>query len=115
MINGHSESTENPDGKRFSQLFFYLDIEFLQETPNVYLTINDEEITFQVFAAFFTNTEFYYIDPNPSDQGFDDLAKTLAEKNEMKKISLDFLKETASAKESIGLGSILFDSQGIRR
>lgn len=82
VIYGHSESTENPDGKRFTQLFHYLDLDFLKENPYIYLSITDEELVFEVFAVFFTDTDFYYIDPQPSDQGFESFAKTIASKNE---------------------------------
>lgn len=82
VIYGHSESTENPNGKRFTQLFRYLDIDFLKENPNIYLTVGNDRVTFQVFAIFFTDTDFYYIDPKPSDQGFENFAKAIANKNE---------------------------------
>lgn len=82
VIYGHSESTENPDGKRFTQLFRYLDLDFMQKNPNIYLAVGEEELAFEVFAVFFTDTDFYYIDPNPSDQDFDAFRKTIAEKNE---------------------------------
>lgn len=35
-----------------------------------------------MFAVFFTDTDFYYIDPNPSDQDFETFRATIAEKNE---------------------------------
>lgn len=82
VIYGHSESTENPDGKRFTQLFRYLDLDFVQENPYIYLTVGEEQLAFEVFAVFFTDTDFYYIDPNPSDQGFEQFRKTITEKNE---------------------------------
>lgn len=82
VIYGHSESTENPNGKRFTQLFKYLDLAFVQANPNIYLTVGEEELVFEVVAVFFTDTDFYYIDPNPSDQGFEEFTKTIAQKNE---------------------------------
>lgn len=82
VIYGHSESSEDPDGKRFTQLFKYLNLDFVQTNPNIYLTLGEDELTFEVFAVFFTDIDFYYIDPTPSDQGFDAFKKTVAEKNE---------------------------------
>lgn len=82
VIYGHSDSSEDPNGKRFTQLFHYLDLDFLQQNQNIYLTVGDETLTFQIIAVFFTDTDFYYIDPQPSDQGFDAFKKTIAEKNE---------------------------------
>ena len=71
VIYGHSQSTENPDGKRFTQLFRYLNINFLKKNPNIYLTVGKEKLTFEIFAVLFTDTGFYYIDPQPSEQGFE--------------------------------------------
>lgn len=82
VVYGHSESSENPDGKRFTQLFHYLDLDFLKANPNIYLTIAEDELTFQIFGVFFTDTDFYYIDPNPSDQGFDSFMAEVNAKNE---------------------------------
>ncbi len=82
VIYGHSESSENPDGKRFTQLFKYLDFAFVQANPNNFLTVGEEELVFEVFAVFFTDTDFYYIDPTPSDQGFEAFTQTVALKNE---------------------------------
>lgn len=82
VIYGHSESSESPNGKRFTQLFKYLDIDFLKENPNIYLAVGEGELVFEVVGVFFTDTDFYYIDPNPSDQGFDAFKKTIADKNE---------------------------------
>lgn len=82
VIYGHSQSSENPRGKRFTQLFHYLEPDFLKENPNIYLTVGDQELTFQIFAVFFTHTDFYYIDPKPSDQGFDRFLSEVNDKNE---------------------------------
>lgn len=35
-----------------------------------------------MFAVFFTDTDFYYIDPNLSDQGFHTFKKIIEAKNE---------------------------------
>lgn len=91
VVYGHSENTEIPDGKRFTQLFKYLDIDFLQQNPNIYVTLgNGEQLNFEIFAVFFTDVDFYYIDPNPTDQGFEEFVNTINEKNQyrMKKSSL---------------------------
>ena len=82
VIYGHSESTENLDGKRFTQLFCYLDINFLKENPNINLTVGKEKLTFQIFAVFFTGTDFYYIDPQPSEQGFKKFMSEVNVRNE---------------------------------
>ena len=82
VIYGHSDKSEDPNGKRFTQLFKYLDAEFLNENPTITLTTSSEQLVFEVFAVFFTDIDFYYIDPQPSDQGFDKFYNTIQEKNE---------------------------------
>lgn len=82
VIYGHAANDENPDGEKFTQLFRYLDKDFLEENPYIYLTINEEKVAFQIFAVFFTDTDFYYINPSPSKDGFDTFMDTIKEKNE---------------------------------
>lgn len=82
VIYGHSQSDENVDGKKFSQLFRYLDIDFLKEHHEVYLTVGEEELKFEICAVYFTGDDFYYINPTPSDEGFELFAGTIAAKNE---------------------------------
>ncbi len=86
VIYGHAENPENPDGVRFSQLFRYLEEDFMAENPCIYLTIGEgdaeETLVFEVFAVFFTDIDFYYINPTPSDAGFDDFIDTVLAKNE---------------------------------
>lgn len=82
VIYGHSQSNEKANGKKFTQLFSYLDLEFLKENPDIYLTVGEKELTFEVCAVFFTDIDFYYIDPTPSEEGFADFADTVAAKNE---------------------------------
>lgn len=82
VIYGHSQDDESPHGPKFSQLFRYLEQDFLQQNPNIYLTVGDEELAFEVCAVFLTGIDFYYINPTPSDEGFSDFAQTVAAKNE---------------------------------
>ncbi len=87
VIYGHAENPENPDGVRFSQLFRYVDVEgFLTENPYIYLTVGtgdaSEELVFEVFAVFFTDIDFYYINPSPSSDDFDAFIDTVQAKNE---------------------------------
>ena len=82
VIYGHSEETENPDGKRFSQLFRYLDLDFIKANPVIQLTIGADVLEFEIFAVFFTDIDFYYIDPSPSNQGFDSFIAEVGAKDE---------------------------------
>ncbi len=81
VIYGHSGNDEKPNGNRFGQLYRYVDKEFLQENPYIYLTIGEEQLTFEVFGVFYTDTSFYYIAPTPSEQGFDVFMETVNRNN----------------------------------
>ncbi|MEG2054315.1 MAG: class B sortase, partial [Oscillospiraceae bacterium] len=50
VIYGHTENIDNPDGKRFSQLFKFTDLDFAKENRNIYLTVGASKLTFEVFA-----------------------------------------------------------------
>lgn len=82
IIYGHSNSRENPNGRRFEQLFKYRDIEFLKKNPVIYLSLQNENVAFEVFAVFYTTTDFYYITTTPFTDDFDDFTKQISEKNE---------------------------------
>ncbi|MEG2929962.1 MAG: class B sortase [Oscillospiraceae bacterium] len=82
VIYGHTENIDNPDGKRFSQLFKFTDLDFTKANRNIYLTVGASDATFEVFAVFYSDTDFYYIDPSPSDQGFDKFMAEVNARNE---------------------------------
>jgi len=80
IIYGHSDMTDNPDGKRFSQLFHFTDEEFAQNTPVISFSTLEGPMEWQVFAVFFTDVSFNYIEAAPSD-GVQVLAKAAMEKS----------------------------------
>lgn len=61
VVYGHSDLKDNPDGPRFSQLFRFTDLAFAQKTPYIYLTTQEGKTTWQIFAAFYTDTKLDYI------------------------------------------------------
>ena len=63
VIYGHSnvQSDDNPDAQRFSQLFRFVQPEFAEKTPYIYLTTQEERQVWQIFAVFYTTTDFDYI------------------------------------------------------
>lgn len=61
VIYGHSDLKDNRDGPRFSELFRFTELDFAQKTPYIYLTTSDEKTTWQIFAAFYTDTALNYI------------------------------------------------------
>ncbi|MEG0878746.1 MAG: class B sortase [Oscillospiraceae bacterium] len=82
VIYGHTENKDNPDGQRFSQLFKYTDLDFTSANRNIYLTVGASKLTFEVFAVFYSDIDFYYIDPKPSDQGFSKFMQEVNARNE---------------------------------
>lgn len=82
VIYGHAENPENPDGEKFSQLFRYTELDFMQENPYIYLTVDDEILVFEIFAVFYTDIDFYYINPYPNNDDFDTFIDTVQAKNE---------------------------------
>lgn len=69
VIYGHSME-DNPNGLKFAQLNHYLDQEFLEKYPYIYVTTAEQDLVYKVFAVFYTDTNFYYIEPNPTDAEF---------------------------------------------
>lgn len=70
VIYGHSNTDKDsdPTQPRFSQLFSFLDAEFAKKTPYIYMTTPDGKTTWEVFAAFYTTTQFDYIGVHISTQ-----------------------------------------------
>lgn len=60
----------NAQDVMFAQLtaFHYLD--FAQKTPYIYYSTGEQEMTWVVFAAFYTDIDFMYILCNPDDTNF---------------------------------------------
>ncbi len=82
VIYGHTDPDEDPAGEKFSSLFYYNDIEFLKENPYIYLTTYQSDYIFEIFAVYYTDINFYYIDPNPTSQGFDTFMDEVNSRNE---------------------------------
>lgn len=66
VIYGHNvDFSDNRDGERFSQLFYFADEEFAKQHPYVYFTIDGEdkssEMVWEIFSVFYTTTDFDYI------------------------------------------------------
>lgn len=61
IIYGHSELTDDKDGRRFAQLYRFLDDDFAKANPYLFLTTPKGEFVFEIFSAFYTDTNFDYI------------------------------------------------------
>ena len=78
---GRSASGLIPDyqnhanGPKFAQLLKYQDEEFAKTHPYIYYSTIEEDMVWQVFAVFYTDIKFDYINPNPADATFNSLIK----------------------------------------
>lgn len=65
IIYGHSSPGDDPDGKRFSQLFRFTDLEFARKTPVIHFSTMEGFMDWQIFAVFYTDVSFNYISADP--------------------------------------------------
>ncbi len=76
ILYGHSDLRDNKDGKDFSQLFRYLDEEFLEQYPYIFYSTRDEEMVFQIFSVvectvdYSKPNHFYYLTADPPTTEF---------------------------------------------
>lgn len=82
IIYGHSDLKDNKDGKKFSQLFKYTELDFVKENPYIYFSTPESDMVWQVFAVFYTHIKFNYIQPNPSDEEFQKILDEAKSKSE---------------------------------
>ena len=81
VIYGHSASNCDPDGVQFTKLYRYMDADFAKENPYIYLSVDGEDMIFQITALFVTDIGFDYIAPNPTGDDLTSFFETIARKN----------------------------------
>ncbi|MEG1777689.1 MAG: class B sortase, partial [Angelakisella sp.] len=69
IIYGHSDLKDNPDGEKFSQLFRFADDTFAGEHKTILLTTPEASLEWEIFAAFYTDTSFDYIQVQLTPEG----------------------------------------------
>ena len=74
VIYGHSAPNDDSNGKRFSKLFRYTDPEVAASNPCITLTTEDERLLWQIFAVFYTDTSFDYIQVHISGDRMKEIA-----------------------------------------
>jgi len=57
----------------FAQLTSYHHLNFAKQYPYVYYSTSDEAMTWKIFAAFYTDIGFNYVEPNPGESSFEDI------------------------------------------
>ena len=81
VIYGHSASNCDPDGLRFTKLHRYMDAAFVKKNPYIYLSVDGDDLIFQITALFITDIGFDYIDPNPIGSKLTEFFQTVEKKN----------------------------------
>ena len=76
--------TDTPDGPKFGQLYKYLDEKFATEHPYIYLSTEQDNLIYQVFAVFWTEAETTpkYYSSNLSSEDALTVAKDAVERSE---------------------------------
>ena len=92
----HSASNCDPDGVRFTKLYRYMDADFVKEYPYIYLSVDGEDMIFQITALFVTDIGFDYIAPDPTGDDLTSFFETIARKN-----WLDFDGVTFSEEDTV--------------
>lgn len=73
IIYGHSDLKDSLDGPRFSQLFNFTDEEFARSHPYINFSTMQEQMRWKIFAVFYTNTDFNYIETEPDEAAFKEM------------------------------------------
>ena len=69
VIYGHSME-DSPDGPLFSQLKKFLSEDFARKNPYIYFSTTDEDMVFEVFAAFYSDIFTPYNTPYPEAEQY---------------------------------------------
>lgn len=80
-IFGHSASNCDVNGPKFTKLYRYMDADYVKANPYIYLSVDGEDLIFQITALFITDIEFDYIDPNPTGNKLTEFFRTVERKN----------------------------------
>lgn len=83
VIYGHNLD-DNKDGVKFGQLMRYTDLSFAKENQYVKFTTENDEMTWVIFATFYSDTKFYYHNTHPETADFSNIineAKLRSEHN----------------------------------
>lgn len=76
VIYGHSAPNDNPDGKRFSKLFRFTDLSFAKANPAISLASEEDRMDWEIFAVFYTDISFDYIQVHVNDEQFLNIVNT---------------------------------------
>jgi len=72
VLYGHNMNADDGkiSGDMFAQLMAFSSYDFAKETPYIYFSTRQDQMIYQIFAVFYTDINFYYIDVDPSAASF---------------------------------------------
>ncbi|MDR2654677.1 MAG: class B sortase [Oscillospiraceae bacterium] len=85
VIYGHNltMSDDKLDGEMFAELLRFRDYDFARQSQYIYYSTLQDTMIWQVFAVFYTDTNYYYINVSPgSDAEFMDLVNEAKQRSE---------------------------------
>ena len=71
----------DPKDVMFEQVASFHHLDFAKKTPYIHYSTEDANMTWKVFAAFYTEDSFYYIDSDPNDADFMNIVNTAKKKS----------------------------------
>ena len=76
VIYGHNINTNHGTVKEkdemFALLLHYSDFDFAKQNQHIFYSTYEDEMVWEIFAVFYTDVDFFYIDVNPeSDESFE--------------------------------------------
>ncbi len=71
----------DPGDVMFEQLASYHHLDFAKKTPYIHFSTEEANMTWKVFAAFYTETKFNYIESDPKDETFKQIIETAKKKS----------------------------------
>ena len=73
---------DNPDRPDFSQLFHYLDQDFAESHPYIFMSTAEEDMIWEVFAVFYTEATSWYIMVDISDSTQNQIIRSARERSQ---------------------------------
>lgn len=108
VIYGHSMS-DNPDGGLFSPLKKLKSYDFAKENPYIYFSTLEEDMAWEIFAVYVTETQFIYNTPNPTLEDATNVIETSKEKS-----FFDYDVEVTPEDKILTLSTCLYEVNGVK-
>lgn len=82
IISGHNVNlNDDPNGKMFAPLGNFKNLEFSKKTPYIFLTTEDKELVYEVFASYYSEERFGSYLPKKSEKEMSAMIKEAKERS----------------------------------